>query len=208
MEFVDLVMDRRTIRTFLPEAVSDGVVREILTIATHACNSGNEQLWQFIAIRSQDLKARISQTLRDKADDLLDRVAISRGGERPAYNPQAFFLEAPVVLAVATAGKAYRTKPDLLMLEAGFSEMEILNLRSRGDLQTLGAVIQLILLAAWERGLGGCWMTGPLYARKELEDLVGLGRGEQLAALIPLGLPAAIPEVKGRKPLEEVLRFV
>ena len=201
-------MDRRTIRRFLPDAVSNGVVREILTIATHACNSGNEQLWQFIAIRSQNLKAQIYQTLKEKADDLLDRVANSRGGKRPVYNPQDFFLEAPVVLAVATAGGTYRTKPDLLMLEAGFSEMEILNLRSRGDLQTLGAVIQLILLAAWERGLGGCWMTGPLYARMELEDLLGLGRGDQLAAFIPLGLPAVIPDVKGRKPVEEVLRFV
>jgi nitroreductase len=143
-----------------------------------------------------------------KADDLLDRVEAIRGGDRPVYVPPAFFLKAPVVIAVATAGGAYRTKPDLLMLETGSSEMEVLNHRSRGDLQTLGAVIQLILLAAWERGLGGCWMTGPLFARSELEYLLGLGQGGQLAALVPLGRPAVIPDAKGRRAVEDVMKFL
>ena len=201
-------MGRRTIRNFLPESVSDGIIREILTTATHACNSGNEQHWQFITIRSDDIKKQIAEIVSKKAGQLLDEVAIKRNGDRPSYNPQEFYLQAPVVLAVATAEGAYLSKPDLLMLEAEYSEMEIGNLRCRGDLQTLGAVIQLILLAAWEKGLGGCWMTGPLFARKELEQLLGIEGGDSLAALIPLGRPVSIPAPRGRKRVEDVLRFV
>jgi nitroreductase len=206
--FKDLVLDRRTIRQFLPDPVTDEDICEIISTATHACNSGNEQHWQFIAIRSDDLKTQIAEIVRKKADQLLDEVAIKRSGDRPSYNPQDFYLQAPVVLAVATAEGAYQSKPDLLMLEAEYSEMEIGNLRCRGDLQTLGAVIQLILLAAWEMGLGGCWMTGPLFARTKLEQLLGIAGGDSLAALIPLGRPASIPSARGRKRVEDVLRFV
>jgi nitroreductase len=208
MEFKELVMGRRTIRKFLPESVSDGVIREILTTATHACNSGNEQHWQFIAIRSQALKERMGQVLKDMLQGLIEEAATLRGGDRSTYSMPDFFLQAPVILAVATANGRFLSQPDRLMLDVGYSEMEVGNLRSRGDMQTLGAVIQLILLAAWEEGLGGCWMTGPLFARTELEKLLGIEGGDSLAALIPLGRPVSIPAPRGRKRVEDVLRFM
>jgi nitroreductase len=94
------------------------------------------------------------------------------------------------------------------MLEAGYSEKEVDDLRCTGDLQTMSAVIQLILLAAWEKGFGGCWMTAPLFARKELEELLGITDGNLLAAIIPIGKPAAVPAGRGRKAVEEVISFI
>ena len=208
MEFKDLVIDRRSIRRFLPDPVPDSDIREILATATHACNSGNGQHWQFVAIRNPDVKEQMVEILREKSQLLLAAVAKITGGERPTYAPQEFFLQAPVVLAVATARGKYRSRPDRLMLEAGHAEAEIDELRCRGDLQTMGAVIQLILLAAWEKGLGGCWMTGPLFARRELEALLGITGGDLLAALVPLGRPAVVPASRGRRAVTEVLRFV
>jgi nitroreductase len=205
--FKDLVLDRRTIRQFLPDPVTDEDICEIISTATHACNSANEQHWQFIVIRSDNIKKRMAEIVRKKAAQLLDGVAILRNGERPTYDPPEFYLQAPVVLAVATAEGKYRSKPDLLMLEAGYSEAFVNAIRSHGELQTLGAAIQLMLLAAWEKGLGGCWMTGPLFARKELEALLGIAGGDILAALVPIGRPVAVPARRERKAPEKVLRF-
>lgn len=201
------MLDRKTVRRFLPDFISDNDIKEIISTATHACNSGNEQLWQFLIIRNDEIKKRIAEAVRVKAAQLIDEVVKIKGGDKPTYAPQEFFLEAPVVIAVIAAGK-YRTKPDLLMLEAGYSGTEVDDLRCRGDLQTMGAVIQLILLAAWEKGFGGCWMTGPLFARKELEELLGITDGNSLAAIIPIGKPAVVPAGRGRKAVEEVIRFI
>jgi len=51
-------------------------------------------------------------------------------------------------------------------------------------------------------------MTGPAFARTELEELLGIEGGDSLAALIPLGRPVSIPAPRGRKNVEDVLRFV
>ncbi len=206
MEFKQLVFNRRTIRRFLPESISKADIAEIISIATNACNSGNEQFWHFIIIQNDNVKKEMAQVVRKKASQLNQEIAKVKAAE-PAYVPQEFYLEAPVVIGVVSTDK-YRTKADLLMREVGYGDQEIADLRCRSDLQTIGAVTQLILLAAWEKGFGSCWMTGPLFARKELEALLGITGDKSLAALIPIGKPAVMPNRRGRKPVEEVISFV
>ncbi len=207
MDFKELVGSRRTIRSFLPEPIAKDDIKEIIRTATSACNSGNKQNWRFIIIQNETVKNKLAQIVREKAAWLIDEVGKVKTTDKPSYTPQEFFLEAPIVIGVVATSK-YWTKPDLLMLDLGYSEKDVADLRCRSDLQTIGAVIQLILLAAWEKGLGGCWMTGPLFARKELEKLFGLKAEESLAALIPIGKPVVIPAGTGRKPVEEVISFL
>ena len=207
MEFKDLVVSRRSIRKFLPESIAKKDIEEIISIATNACNSGNEQLWHFIIIQSQAIKNKMVEIGRDKAAQLVNEANKENPDLKATYTAQEFYLEAPVVIGVVSTSK-YRTKPDLLMIKAGYSESVIDDLRCRGDIQTIGAVTQLILLAAWEKGLGSCWMTGPLFARKELEELLGITDGRSLAALIPIGKSAIIPVSRGRRTVAEVMSFI
>ncbi|MBU2699636.1 nitroreductase [Sporomusaceae bacterium BoRhaA] len=206
MEFTELVRDRRSIRQFLPEPITNKDIREIISIATNACNSGNKQFWNFIVIQNESIKNEMVRVCRDKATQLNNEVK-KINANVPPYVPQEFYLNAPVVIGVVATAK-YRTKPDLLMLDLGYKEQEVDDLRCRGDLQTIGAVTQLILLAAWEKGFGSCWMTGPLFARKELEEVLGITNGNSLAALIPIGKPAVIPPKNSRKPLDEIVKFL
>jgi len=207
MEFKELVMERRTIRSFSPEPIADGEIEEIMATAVYACNSGNQQLWRFIIIQNETLKNELDRVICEKAAQLVDEAEQRNLQNPPQYAPHRFYLEAPAIVGVITTGK-YRTKPDQLMLDIGIDPKEVDDLRCRGDMQTVGAVTQLILLAAWEKGLGGCWMTGPLYARKELEEVLKLADGESLAALIPLGKPKIMPTRNSRKPLHEVVKFI
>ena len=205
MEFEKLVKERTTIRKFSSEPIDDSIIKEILEIATCACNSGNAQNWEFVVVNDQNTKQKISDILSCKAN-VLNQAIQTKRIIYEEYSPQEFYLNAPVIIFAFATGK-YETKADIIMEKLGHSKERIVDLRSRGDIQTVAAAIQLILLAAWAKGIGGCWMTGPLYARYELEEFFKIDYDKSLVAMIPLGRPMIIPKKQSRKDLEQVVRF-
>lgn len=64
------------------------------------------------------------------------------------------------------------------------------------------------MIAAWEKGYGTCYMTGPMIARPELEVLFAIQEPRSLAALIAVGIPEIIPPTRGRKTVQEVITFL
>ncbi|RLD99803.1 MAG: NAD(P)H-flavin oxidoreductase [Aquificota bacterium] len=66
------------------------------------------------------------------------------------------------------------------------------------DVQSVSAVIQNMLLLAHERGLGTCWMTGPLNMEEEFNKLLGVD-GKKLVALITVGYSDEVPKVPPRR---------
>jgi nitroreductase len=73
-------------------------------------------------------------------------------------------------------------------------------------LQSVAAAISYLLLAIHAQGLGGIWMTGPLLAKAEIEEILNVPSGLNLVALVPVGFPDEKP-TKTRKPLSEVVEF-
>lgn len=63
-----------------------------------------------------------------------------------------------------------------------------------------------LILAAWELGLGTCWI-GAFDAAK-LKEALALPEGVDPVAMTPLGYPAEEPAAKPRKPMEEFAKFV
>ena len=53
MKAMDAIVSRRSIRKYTSQAVSDEVVRELLSAAMSAPSAGNQQPWQFVVIRSR-----------------------------------------------------------------------------------------------------------------------------------------------------------
>jgi len=95
-----------------------------------------------------------------------------------------------------------------MMQVCGYSEAEIDYLRMRPDLQTIGGLIQNILLAAYSLSYGSCWLTGPNFARHELEHLLNISHPWSLAAIIAIGRVGKEPGNKKIKPLDNVLEFI
>ncbi len=82
-------------------------------------------------------------------------------------------------------------------------------MRGHPDVQSVGAAVEHLLLAATEMGYGSCWLSGPLVAREALESLLGIEAPQQLAALVAVGMPATVAAAgHDRKPLGELLRFI
>lgn len=206
MDFKELVSERRSIRKFKPDAVSKKDLQDIIATAVNAPSAGNEQMWHFTVITDQAKKEQMADIIATKLGELAVKSNMSQEQLKPVVKAATFFVDAPAVIVVTT--NVYRSKADRMLETAGFTDLEIDILRCRPDLQSIGAAIQTLLLAAWEKGYGTCWMTGPCVARPELEKYLGIFAPRSLAALIPIGKAEIIPATRGRKGIEEVITFM
>jgi nitroreductase len=74
------------------------------------------------------------------------------------------------------------------------------------DIQSIGAAIQNMLLAAQDLGIGSLWICDVFYAYEELSKWLG-ETGEMIAA-VSLGYADENPGPRPRKPINEVVRFM
>jgi F420 biosynthesis protein FbiB-like protein len=65
-----------------------------------------------------------------------------------------------------------------------------------------------LLLAAHAEGLGACWMCAPLFAPQGAVEALGLPSSWQPQGLVVLGWPAEQGRERGRRPVEEIARFL
>ncbi len=78
---------------------------------------------------------------------------------------------------------------------------------SKYYLEDGSAATQNLLLAAWARGLGSCWVAGDKkpYAG-EICKMLGAPEGYRLISLVALGYPAESPQ-KSKRPVSDVLHW-
>ncbi len=78
---------------------------------------------------------------------------------------------------------------------------------SKYYLEDGSAATQNLLLAAWARGLGSCWVAGDKkpYAG-EICKMLGAPEGYRLVSLVALGYPAESPH-KSKRPVSDVLHW-
>jgi nitroreductase len=74
------------------------------------------------------------------------------------------------------------------------------------DVQSIGAAIQNMLLAAQDQGLGSLWICDVFYAYEELRTW--LGEEGQMIAAVSFGYPAESPVARPRKPASELIRWI
>jgi len=69
------------------------------------------------------------------------------------------------------------------------------------------AATENLMLAAWARGLGTCWVAGYQVPYAEaVGELLGAPTGQQLLSLVTVGHPAESPVVD-KRPLADVIRW-
>jgi nitroreductase len=68
----------------------------------------------------------------------------------------------------------------------------------------ISIVMDHIILAAADEGLGSCWICN--FDEAKLKEILGIPPEVRVVAMTPLGLPAAEPRPFERKPLGELIR--
>jgi nitroreductase len=182
---------RRSIRKFKPDPVNREVLEKILTAGTLAPSGKNKQPWKFYVIQG-DKRQEMTREMQ-KGMNRLDALGISTGSAR--YSLHVLAHAPATILVFNPAGKHPLLKRDTLE-----TYMDVV------DIQSVGAAIQNMLLAAVELGLGSLWICDVFFGYEELCDW--LGEKGQMIAAVSLGYPAQDPRPRPRKPLEEVTQFL
>ena len=117
-----------------------------------------------------------------------------------------FFVEAPVVFVVLVKQdtsdfvQCYTKKAlPLHKAAAKFGYIELFS---------VAAAIENLLLAAHDMGYGACWMNISFMAKDSLEELFNVFYPWEIAAIIPVGVPAHNPQKPKRKRLKMFQSFM
>jgi len=74
-----------------------------------------------------------------------------------------------------------------------------------GFLIDLAIAIENMVLAAWDLGIGSCWIGA--FNENSVKELLGIPEGLRVVSLLTLGYPDEKPRAKNRKPLKDILHY-
>lgn len=185
MELTEAIRKRRSVRKYRDEAVPAEVLEELLNLACWAPSAENEQPWYYVALTSAEALQELQETMQFVADDMKVHLEELLPRHPRIVGQTTDFLRrlggAPVCI--------------LVFLQKDYGPLR------ETMLESVAASIQTMLLAAYERGLGTCWINAAtnLGYGSALRDRYAPDKGE-LVSLVTLGYPERTPIAAGRKP--------
>jgi len=199
MDLDEAIRTRRSVRRYLSRPVPRQLICEVLEAANLAPTATNRQPWEFIvATRSyiDRLEWVFEEAFRERVAGVGEaqmRVAI-QGLSLPG-EPSGDGLKA--------LGTFYRTLGGAPVLIGVLVPRAPDPWIAKNNVCDAAAAIENLLLAAWARGLGTCWMSGPLKGRYDaIASFLGVPADRELLAIIPLGYPDHRPD---RPPKKDVM---
>ena len=195
----DLIRSRRSVRRFLPKAVPKEQVIRILESATWAPSAHNRQPWRFVVLIKEETRVQFVETM-----SVLFRQDLLADGTP----------EVEIEQTVNRARQRIRSAPVAVLLCMDTSLCETYSDQRRQDAEFLMGVQGVamagntMLLAAHALGLGGVWMCAPLFAAGIVKTVLDLPQEWEPQGLILLGYPANYPQLRPRRVVDEVTRFV
>lgn len=196
MQTLEAIAGRRSIRRFLDKPISKSILEQILHAGTLAPSAKNRQPWRFVVAQREKqgmldaMKKGIETEKQGKA--LLPHSLNYLSGAEFTLKIMA---QAPVTLFILNPQE-----------EAYFhnTTMEE-NFYHSSNLQSIGAAIENMILAAEDLGLGSLWICDTVFAYDALLDW--LGTKDQLVAALSLGYTDENPSPRPRKTTEELTQW-
>lgn len=210
-ELLKVFEQRRTIRKFQGIEVPDDDLKKMVYYASLAPSACNDQNYKFVAIKNKNLIQKMANAVLEKLDEYKNMPEASDFNiPFPAKQKLGtVFANAPAVIAVFMTPFHYYDQEFLKLLKhKGLSDEEIMDLYSYPNIQSMGAAIENLILAAYSMGYGACWMSDPVIAKEKIAELVSAKKDERLIALIAIGKAAYEPKSIPKKSLEEIFYLV
>lgn len=154
------IFSRRDVRgQFLPDPVPDEVLSRIMMAAHHAPSVGFMQPWNFLVVRSQEVKRRVHEIFK-KAND--EAGGMFSGDKREIYSRLKLegILESPINLCI-TCDRS-RTGPVVV----GRTHIPTM------DIYSSVCAVQNLWLAARVEGLGVGWVS--IFNQDDLRETLGI----------------------------------
>jgi len=200
--FLELVRQRRSVRSFKEDPIPDEQVDKIIEAARFAPSGFNLQPWEFVIVRDGELKNRIVQCIRD-AVAVTWRMEAAReswqGVQPPVVPPPMGFAGAPVF--IITFGDV-RTRDGLPMIHR-YSEESW----NRTFTSSLASAFIYMHLAATSLGLGSQWVSVITQPAVQcfIKQLLGIPAPFQIYDMMALGYPKMTPPPRLVRSREEMV---
>ena len=191
MRALEAIATRRSVRRFASREVPQAVFRELIAAAGAAPAPHHGRPWRFAEVRRQT-RPRLVEAMAAawRAAAAADGVPDSRI-EAAVRRSRKQVADAPLLLLACLELASARPWPDERR-RAAERDMYV---------QSLGAALQNLLLAAHARGLGGYLKGAPLFCPAAVAEALALPDGWQPAFLVLLGYPAEGAEPPERTPV-------
>lgn len=204
MELLDVIQRRASVRSFTNESINPDDLKEMARRAGLAPSENNHQPWKFIAVTNKEVLEKLAAAISQKISEIPSLES------KRAYLVKSqmemsstFFKGAPSLIALVMT-------PSETIWEKGFNltPEELKKMHNYPDLQSAGAAMQNILLSAVELGYGACWMSSPLTAKTELEEILHIEDPWDLIAFVAIGKSNVEAKQSNKKPIDEIFEII
>jgi nitroreductase len=195
-ETLQTMLNRRSIRTFTKQEVTDDLINILLQAANEAPSAHNQQSWRFIVIREKKKQELAHLVTSKSAEFPKPASALLRMAARSV-------LSAPCVIAVANTGELVAHGTRLFRIE---KEMAVDFFRTM-EIQSSAAAVQNLLLAATSLGLATVWLGVLFLIKDDVLQFLGEPAGEFMA-VIPVGYAGRPSTGPPKQPFEMKIRYL
>jgi 5,6-dimethylbenzimidazole synthase len=190
---LNLVKKRRTIRQFLSDPVPDEYIKKIIEVARWAPSAFHTQPWEFVVIKDEKTKNRITETLEGLSPPIKDPAKESL--ERNSYK------DAPVFIFLLCDWRAKVGLPG----QASSDTSRVANLFN----SSMANAFLYMHLAAASLGLASQWYTAS--SRPEVEaaikGIIGIPEGLTIYDMMVVGYEANHPQEKIIRDVDEMIHY-
>ena len=188
----EVIGQRRSIRKYLARPVPPEIIEKVLVAAGWAPSAHNAQPWRFVVLDDPAVKRELAEAMAEAwaTDMARDGLKVDVEAQRERVER---FATAPVLILACTTMDGMARQPDV----------ERLSVERDLAMQSLGAAMQNLLLAAHAKGLGACWYCAPAFCKETVRKVLRIPDEVEPEALIAMGYPAEEPPVPNKKPLSD-----
>jgi len=197
-----VIQDRRSIRNFTEDPVSDQDLDMILEAARQAPSGENAQPWRFIIVKSEAMRKKmgavagggssrrftaefVTKKMQKRFEGLQDEEKKKRAFEKlTSGQVSAFMADAPVNIVVCGKKDVWDTPYDT------------------------SAAIENMLLIITALGLGACWVIAPcidIRDEERIKDMLDIPEGYKAISILSVGHPSRYPKPRPRLPINELV---
>lgn len=197
MELTQVIEQRRSIRKFKEDPITDEMIGQLLEAARLAPSGSNIQPARFVVVTSPAMREKLG-----------------------ACTPYKFITRAPVIFVCCAdrASLATRDRRVGELLETGaFTDVEMdptdmqaytaaqMDAFAAREYLSMNAAIAIehMVLRAVDLGLGSCWIGR--FDRDKAREILGVDDNIHLVALLPVGYPDQSPPQRPRIPLDQMV---
>lgn len=178
MEVLEAIHQRRAVRDYLDEPLDRQLIEAVVSDAVWAPSGMNRQPWRFFVIEGREALARCSAQAKSlmlrQAEDHPEIAAVRGMLEREEFD---IFYNAPALIVVCASEACDMAVKDCCL------------------------AAQTLMLAAWARGLGTCWIgfAEAWLASSAVKAELGIPQAFRVVAPILIGRPKTVGEPPARR---------